>query len=65
MNKDKKRNKLDGLTPKVYLIYGIFNFKSGELIYVDLDLDKITFEFDLEGYDTNEFDIVSFKVLIA
>ena len=61
----KKEHQLHNLNPKMYLIYGIFNFKLGQLVYVDLDFEKITFEFDLEGYDPKEFDIVSFKVLLA
>jgi len=61
----KKERQLNNLKSKVYLIYGIFNFKSGQLVYVDLDFEKIAFEFDLEGYNPKEFDIVSFKVFLA
>ncbi len=65
MSNDKeKKQQLKELKPRKYRIYGIFNFKKRQLIYVDLDIDKVEFEFDLEGYDDEEYGVVSFFVLL-
>lgn len=60
-----KRAQLKQLQPKTYRIYGIFNFKTEALVFVDLDLEKVAFEFDLEGYADTEFGIISFKVVVT
>ncbi len=65
MSRKKKREKLTNVKPKKYRIYGIFNFKTEELISVDMDWDKITLEYDLANYDPNQFDIVSFDVMLV
>ena len=66
MSNDKeKKQQLKELKPRKYRIYGIFNFKTRKLVYVDLDMEKVEFEFDLEGYDEDECGIVSFFVLLA
>lgn len=65
MSKQQKKQQLQKLKPRKYRIYGIFNFKDRKIVYVDLDLDKIEFEFDLEGYDPETHDIVSFDIMLA
>lgn len=53
------------LKPRKYRIYGIFHFKTNTLIHVDLDLESITFKFGLDDYDEDEYDVVSFDILIT
>lgn len=65
MSKRSKNVTLSKIRPKKYTIYGIFDFKSKELIHVGLDLDKVFFEFDLEGYDEESFDVISFDVVVS
>ena len=66
MSTDKqKKQQLEALKPRKYRIYGIFNFVERKLVYVDLDMDKVVFEFDLEGYDEENFGIVSFFVMLT
>lgn len=66
MSTDKqKKQQLEVLKPRKYRIYGIFNFVERKLVYVDLDMDKVVFEFDLEGYDEENFGIVSFFVMLT
>lgn len=66
MSTDKqKKQQLEELKPRKYRIYGIFNFVERKLVYVDLDMEKVVFEFDLEGYDEENFGIVSFFVMLA
>lgn len=62
--KNKKEKRLKKLKPKRYRIYGIFDFISKTLIQVDLDLEKLTFEYELTGYDPNKYDIVSFDIIV-
>lgn len=62
---EDKRKYLKKLKPKKYRIYGIFDFKSRKLIYINMNKEDIIFEFDLEGYDSDEFDIVSFEITIG
>ena len=64
MSDPEKKNKLKKIKTKQYRIYGIFNFEKEEIVFVHMDMDKITFEFDLEGYDENRFGIISFDVLL-
>lgn len=61
----QKKQQLESLKPRKYRIYGIFDFVGRKLIYVDLDIDKVSFEFDLAGYDPENFGIVSFGVILA
>jgi hypothetical protein len=64
-NNNKKRKKLSNLKPRTYKIYGIFNFITDDLIYVNLDMEKTTLEFELEGYDSEQYDIISFDVVVS
>jgi hypothetical protein len=65
MGTDKQKKQLDKLKPRKYRIYGILNFVERKLVYVDLDMEKVVFEFDLEGYDKENFGIVSFIVVLV
>ena len=66
MSNDKQKKKqLETLKPRKYRIFGIFNFMERKLVHVDLDMDKVVFEFDLAGYDEENFGIVSFFVMLA
>lgn len=60
-----KKQQLNRLSPKKYRIYGIFDFDLNRLIYVNLDIEKVIFEFDLEGYDSEKYDIISFDVILV
>lgn len=61
--KRQKRQALKKLQPRIYKIYGIFNFKTKELVSVGLSQEEIELRFDLEDYDEN-YDVVSFDVAI-
>lgn len=60
----KKKKSLSN-KPAEYIIYGIFNFEQGKLVYINLDLDKVELEFDISGYEEEEFSIVEFKVMLV
>ncbi len=47
---------------KVNTIYGIFNLKTKELLMVHLDIDEITFEYDIKMYDANTYKIIKLLV---
>jgi hypothetical protein len=64
MSKKKKKALLNSLSTIKYTIYGIFDFKTNHLVYVNLDYDMVELEFDLTDYDMEHFDIVSFDVLL-
>ena len=59
-----KQEQIGKIKLKRYRIYGIFDFQNDLLIYVGLDLDGVQFEYDIEDYDEERFDIVSFDVLL-
>lgn len=63
-NSDKKRNALKSLNALTYKIYGIFDFKEKSLVYVHMDLEQVELEFDLTGYDSERYDVVSFDVCL-
>ncbi len=66
MNIDSsKGKKLTKLKPKQYRIYGIFSFETKELVFVHMNMEKVTFEFDLEGYNESKFGIISFDVWLG
>lgn len=48
-----------------YRIYGIFNFKTKQLLYVNLDLEQAELEFGLGDYDDTICDIISFEVILV
>lgn len=50
---------------KKYRIYGIFNFKTKQLLYVNLDLEQLELEYGLGDYDEKICDIVSFEVVLV
>ena len=59
----QKRQTLKELKPRIYKIYGIFNFKTKELVSVGLNQEEVELRFDLEDYDEN-YDVVSFDIAI-
>ena len=63
--REKKKRELKKLKPKPYRIYGIFNFDTKTLIQVDLDLERLTFDYELSEYDPDKYDIVSFDIMIT
>lgn len=65
MANSSKKDKLSKLKAKVYQIYGIFDFKKMKLVYVNIDYEKTEMEFDLELYDDERYDIVTFSVAIS
>jgi hypothetical protein len=65
MSNDKeKKQQLTKLKPKKYRVYGIFNFTKKKLVYVNLDMDAVKFEYDLE-YNTEDYDIISFDIILT
>lgn len=65
MKKIKKQPPRQQRKPKKYQIYGIFNFKTKRLIYVNMDLEQIELEYGLGDYDEESCDIVSFEVALV
>ena len=59
-----KRKNIKVGEPIKYCIYGIFDFQLNQLIYVDLEIEKVEMEFDMVDYDPERYDIVSFNVLL-
>lgn len=49
---------------KRYRVYGIFDFENERLVYVGLDIESVQLEYDIEEYNEEQFDIVSFDVLL-
>ena len=60
MDKDQVLKKL---RPKLYQIYGIFDFKTKELIYVSLDYDEVELQFEMDDYG-EDADIICFTTLV-
>jgi len=60
-NKDKHLSKIK---PRRYLIYGIFDFETDMLVYVNMNVEQTEFEFEIGDYNTDKFDIISFYVLL-
>ena len=60
-----RKIQLTKLRPTKYRIYGIFDFNSNKLVYVNMDAEQTEMEFEIGDYDDNQFDIVSFDVLLA
>lgn len=50
---------------KRYRIYGIFDFVLERLIYVSLDKESAMIEYDIEDYNEERFDVVSFDVMLT
>lgn len=48
-----------------YQIYGIFNREENKIVYVDLDMDNVLFEFELEGYNSETHDVISFGISLS
>jgi hypothetical protein len=63
-NKSQKRRVLKDLKASTYKIYGIFDFEEKKLVYVHMDLEQVELEFDLTGYDSDRYDVVSFDVCL-
>lgn len=64
MPKKSKQKVLKELSAKKYKIYGIFDFQEEVLVYVHMKLEQVELEFDLEGYDSERFDVVSFDICL-
>ena len=60
MDKDQILKKLQ---PKLYQIYGIFDFKTKELTYVSLDYDEVELQFELGDYG-EDADIICFTTMV-
>lgn len=50
---------------KSYRIYGIYDFKKNRLVQVSLKREDVEMEYEFEGYELPQFDIISFKIDIA
>ena len=46
-------------------VYGIFNFKTGKMVSVNLDIEQLELEFDLDSHDNDECKIVSFNIMLV
>jgi len=64
-SKKKKKTILKKLQPEVYQIYGIFDFKNRKLIYVSLNEEDVELNFEMEGYDTNDYDIIAVGIMVS
>lgn len=62
MQKKEKATKLSSHRNIKYKIYGIFNFKTNKLIYVNLDEEQTELEFTLSNYDAEWHDTVILEV---
>ena len=62
LNQLSKRLHKKTQKPKIYQIYGIFNFKKKKMLYVSLDLEQTELEFGLGDYDDNTCGVISFTV---
>ena len=65
MKDGEKNKKLENLKPKKYRIYGIFNFKTNRMVYISMDSEMVDFEFDMNNYNSTDFDVVEFDILIG
>lgn len=65
MSNRSKKSTLSKILAQTYIIYGIFDFEKKSLVQVGLDLDEIIFAYELEGYDEDKFDVISFKVIVS
>jgi hypothetical protein len=66
MSKSKKAAHLKkGVKPKTYTIYGIFDFQKNRLLKISLIQEDLELEYDLEGYDSDRYDIVSFQIKVT
>ena len=59
-----KQEQLGKIKLKRYRVYGIFDFQNERLVYVGLDMEAVQLEYDIEEYNEEQFDIVSFDVLL-
>ncbi len=59
----EKQQTLKKLRPQLYQIYGIFNFKTRELLCVSLDEAEIELRFELDDCG-EDCDIVKFTTMI-
>lgn len=64
-SRNPKKSSDKTLKLKEYRIYGIFNFKTKKLLYVNLDLDQTELEYGLGDYDEDTCDIISFEVILV
>ncbi len=60
-NQSKLLKKIKGQT---HSIYGIFDFKLGILISVNIDQESLELEYDLQNYNEDRFKIVTFEVIL-
>lgn len=64
MQKKEKLSKLILHKNIKYKIYGIFNFKTNKLIYVNLDEEQTDLEYNLSNYDPSWYDTIILDIMI-
>ena len=62
--KTAKRKSLPKIELTSYCLYGIIDGNTNNLVYVSLDQLAVEDEFDFGEYDQDNFDIVSFDILL-
>ena len=62
--KTTKRKPLPKIELTRYCIYGIIDRHTNKLVYVSLDQDAAEDELDFGEYDQDDFDLVSFEILL-
>jgi hypothetical protein len=65
MKKKKSARPSRQAKPKIYHIYGVFDYKTNTLMSVSLKQEEVELEYDLEGYDEERYDIISFEVTMT
>lgn len=63
--KGKGKGKVKLFKPSRYRIYGIFNNKIEKLIFISLDLEAVEMEFELEGYDPDDYSVIGFNIAVS
>lgn len=63
--KTKKSKPLQDLELTSYCIYGIIDRHTNKLVYVSLDQNSAEDELDFGEYDQDDFDLVSFNIMLG
>ena len=50
---------------KKYRIYGIFDFETQRIVYINLDMNSVKLEYDIEDYDEERYDIIFFDIILG
>jgi len=61
----KKRKVLPKIEPTSYCMYGIIDRHTDKLVYVSLDQNSAEDELDFGEYDQDDFDLVSFNIILS